>query len=192
METQLQVQEQVREGDRTPGPEPAAPQVPPGRRGTVRGLAAVAGIVAACIGLSTLFVAVAGKNSEPPRAPVPVSAAQAPAGGPVDVTLSEFKVNPAATTMAPGPVTLKIANAGTIQHELLVFRSDLAPSAYPRADGGINEEGPGILKVSDGDNIDPGAVQTRTVDLTQPGTYLFVCNLPGHYAAGMYQVVTVK
>ena len=118
--------------------------------------------------------------------------AATPAASPGPVTLSEFKVQTAATTVAPGKVTFQISNAGRVQHELLVFRSDLPPSAYPLKDGNIDEEGPGITKVSDGDNLDPGGTQTRTVDLSQPGTYLFVCNLPGHFKAGMYQVVTVK
>ena len=38
----------------------------------------------------------------------------------------------------------------------------------------------------------PTCTQTRMIDLTQPGSYLFVCNLPGHVQAGMYSVVTVK
>ena len=118
--------------------------------------------------------------------------AATPAASPGPVTLSEFKVQTAATTVAAGKVTFQISNAGKVQHELLVFKSDLAPSAYPLKDGNIDEEGPGITKVSDGDNLDPGATQTRTVDLSQAGTYLFVCNLPGHFKAGMYQVVTVK
>jgi uncharacterized cupredoxin-like copper-binding protein len=53
------------------------------------------------------------------------------------------------------------------------------------------EDGPGITLVSDGDNLDPGTTQTRTVDLTQPGSYLFVCNIPGHFKAGMFSAVTV-
>jgi uncharacterized cupredoxin-like copper-binding protein len=118
--------------------------------------------------------------------------AATPASSPGPVTLSEFKVQTAATTAAAGKVTFQISNAGKVQHELLVFKSDLVPSAYPLKDGNIDEEGAGITKVSDGDNLDPGATQTRTVDLSQPGTYLFVCNLPGHFKAGMYQAVTVK
>ena len=91
-----------------------------------------------------------------------------------------------------GTVNLETANFGTIQHELLVFKSDLAASAYPvDKDGNIIEDGPGITLVSDGDNIEPGKTQTRTVDLTQPGTYLFVCNIEGHFKAGMFSVVTV-
>ena len=109
----------------------------------------------------------------------------------VPAGLSEWHVAVQSTIRA-GTVNLETANFGTIQHELLVFKSDLAPSAYPvDKTGHIIEDGPGISLVSDGDNIDPGKTQTRTVDLTQPGTYLFVCNIPGHFKAGMFSVVTV-
>src|SRR5205823_6405564 len=95
-------------------------------------------------------------------------------------------------SMLAGQVNFSITNIGTIQHELLVFKSDLPPSAFPvDKEGNIIEDGPGITLVSDGDNIDPGKTQTRTADLTQPGTYLFVCNIPGHFKAGMFSVVTV-
>jgi uncharacterized cupredoxin-like copper-binding protein len=47
-----------------------------------------------------------------------------------------------------------------------------------------------VSLVSDGDNIDPGGTQTRSVDL-KPGKDLFVCNIPGHFKQGMYEVVTV-
>jgi uncharacterized cupredoxin-like copper-binding protein len=105
--------------------------------------------------------------------------------------LSEWHVAVPSTIKA-GTVNLEAANFGTIQHELLVFKSDLAPSAFPvDKTGDIVEDGPGINLVSDGENIEPGKTQTRTVDLTQPGSYLFVCNIPGHFKAGMFSVVTV-
>lgn len=109
----------------------------------------------------------------------------------IPAALSEWHIATSSTIKA-GSVILEAANFGTIQHELLVFRSDLAPSDYPLdKDGNIVEDGPGITLVSDADNIDPGRTQTRTVDLSQPGTYLFVCNIPGHFKAGMYSTVTV-
>jgi uncharacterized cupredoxin-like copper-binding protein len=109
----------------------------------------------------------------------------------VPAALSEWHVA-APSTIKAGTVNLEAANFGTIQHELLVFKSDLPPSSFPvDKDGNIVEDGPGITLVSDGDNIDPGKTQTRTVDLTQPGTYLFVCNIPGHFKAGMFSEVTV-
>ena len=55
-------------------------------------------------------------------------------------------------------------------------------------DGDLDEEV--LTSVSDGDNLQPGTGQTRLVNLTEPGSYLLVCNLPGHFARGMYTVVT--
>jgi uncharacterized cupredoxin-like copper-binding protein len=105
--------------------------------------------------------------------------------------LSEWHIA-APTTIKAGTVNLEAANFGTIQHELLVFKSDLPPSSYPvDKNGNIIEDDPSIHLISDGDNIDPGKTQSRTVDLTQPGTYLFVCNIPGHFKAGMFSVLTV-
>lgn len=39
--------------------------------------------------------------------------------------------------------------------------------------------------------IDPGAIGWVTVDLPR-GAYELVCNLPGHYAAGMYTELRVS
>jgi uncharacterized cupredoxin-like copper-binding protein len=110
----------------------------------------------------------------------------------VPVVVREYRVEVPATTISPGLKTLRISNFGTVPHELLVFRSDLDPSAYPTQNGNINEEASSIPKVSDGDNLAPGTVQTRVLDLSTPGKYLFVCNLPGHFKLGMYAVVTVS
>jgi uncharacterized cupredoxin-like copper-binding protein len=97
----------------------------------------------------------------------------------------------AGDTLKSGKSTFTISNFGTVPHELLIFKSNLAPTAYPHdAAGNIIEDGPGVSLVSDGENIDPSGAQTRTVDL-KPGTYLFVCNIPGHFKQGMFQVVTV-
>lgn len=108
------------------------------------------------------------------------------------IVLTEWKVA-VPTTMKAGPADFSITNSGTIEHELLVFKSDLDPSAYPKdSAGGIDEEGAGVSLISDGDNIAIGGSQPRTVDLSKPGKYLFVCNIPGHFQAGMFTVVTVK
>jgi uncharacterized cupredoxin-like copper-binding protein len=122
------------------------------------------------------------------------AAAQPFAASDVAVNLTEYKVGLPATTLAAGTKNLGITNAGTMPHELLVFHPDASinPASLPvGSDGNVSEDAPGINKVSDGDNLDPGKSQTRDIDLTQPGTYVFVCNLPGHYKLGMWTTVTV-
>jgi uncharacterized cupredoxin-like copper-binding protein len=106
------------------------------------------------------------------------------------VTLTEWKVTIGGTIQS-GKTDLTISNVGVATHELLVFKSDLALSAYPtNAAGDIKEEGTGVNLVSDGDNIFAARSQTRSIDLA-PGTYLFVCNITGHFKAGMFTTVIV-
>jgi uncharacterized cupredoxin-like copper-binding protein len=113
----------------------------------------------------------------------------------VTMSLADFKVTLPASNLTAGAKTLQITNGGTTPHELLVFQPDASidPNHLPLADdGNINEEASGVNKVSDGDNIAPGESQTRQLDLSTPGRYVFLCNLPGHYKLGMFTVVTVK
>ena len=110
--------------------------------------------------------------------------------GTEDIGLAEWKVV-VATSIKSGTTDFTIVNNGTVPHELLIFKSDLAPAAYPTDTAGdVQEEGVGVTLVSDGENIDPGGSQARSVDLA-PGTYLFLCNIPGHFKQGMFAVVTV-
>lgn len=136
--------------------------------------------------LGLLALAGCGSAAAPAAPPATASAADNV------VLLSEWAVSAPSAHVAPGKYTYNIQNTGKTPHELLVFKSDLTPAPYPMSPDKFNEEGAGITKVSDGDNIDPGKSQTRTVDLTVPGTYLFTCNLPGPFKAGMFETVTVQ
>jgi uncharacterized cupredoxin-like copper-binding protein len=151
----------------------------------------VAAALAACSSSSATAPLIRYGGTMPPDSTPSVSVARSQSTSAGDTAgLSEWKVEMASTLKA-GKATFTISNTGTIAHELLVFKSDLQPSAYPtNAAGGIIEEGGGVALVSDGDNIDPGGSQSRTIDLV-PGSYLFVCNIPGHFKAGMFTFVTV-
>jgi uncharacterized cupredoxin-like copper-binding protein len=148
-------------------------------------LALVAGAVS--VGLGTHAITESKRNVKSAAAILPSAAV-----GVSHIALSEFKVALPATAFTPGQLSVTMSNAGTEPHELLVFRSNLDASAYPvDAAGNILEEDAAITKVSDGANVDPGSSQDRMVDLTVPGKYVFVCNLPGHFKSGMFTQVTV-
>jgi uncharacterized cupredoxin-like copper-binding protein len=174
------------------------------RRNAAALLASVAILLAGCGAAASpqwtytpITAATAGPASSasaaPSATPPADTAAPAPSTAALNgatVTLSEWKVAMTATVKA-GKATFTIANGGTTPHELLVFKSDQAPSAYPtNPAGGIVEDGAGVTLLSDGENIEPGKTQQRTVVLAA-GTYLFVCNIPGHFNQGMFTVVTV-
>jgi len=91
-----------------------------------------------------------------------------------------------------GLVDFSVANAGPSAHEFLIFRADQAPDALPTgSDGRVDESSNQITKVFDsGDNIAANGSKVFHAALT-PGKYVMVCNLPGHYKAGMHEAFTV-
>src|SRR3972149_1476947 len=66
-------------------------------------------------------------------------------GGTVAVTLQEFAVVPAESSIAAGEVTFEVTNEGPDDvHEFVVFKTDLAPGALPTGeDGSVGETGGG-------------------------------------------------
>ena len=102
-------------------------------------------------------------------------------------------------TMPAGSVSFVAANFGSIDHELVILplgdnqRAGLRPIG---ADSKISEEGSlGEASASGragaGDGIRPGSSGWVTLTLA-PGRYELVCNLPGHYGAGMSTELTVS
>jgi uncharacterized cupredoxin-like copper-binding protein len=155
--------------------------------------AATAIVVALFVAHPKSTVATAAPSSDTATNATTTAPLDASAATTLAVNLKEFSITSSVDTIPPGVKTLAITNSGSTQHELLVFHSDLDPSAYPidAATGDINEDGAGISKISDGDNLDPGSSTTRAIDLSQPGTYSFVCNLPGHFRQGMVKELVV-
>jgi uncharacterized cupredoxin-like copper-binding protein len=155
----------------------------PKRLTIILGGVAVAALVAG--------LAACGSNAATSTAPQS-SSSSAPVSGDQTATLSEWKIV-VPTSIKAGKVNFKIVNAGTVEHEMVVFKADLDLAAYPTDDAGaLKEEDPSITKASDGENIAAGGSEQRTIDLSKPGRYLFVCNLPTHFKLGMATIVTVS
>jgi uncharacterized cupredoxin-like copper-binding protein len=119
----------------------------------------------------------------------------APAGtspASVQATETEFKIDLSAVKAAPGPVAFHVKNGGTIVHEFVVMRTDLAADKLPMASGApeVNEDAPGLTAVDEIEDIAVGASADLSVTL-QAGHYVVLCNLPGHYAGGMHADFTV-
>lgn len=105
----------------------------------------------------------------------------------------------ASTSSVPaGPVSLVAANLGGRDHELVILPladGVRAGQRTPGADGQVDESGSlgeasASCAAGTGDGIAPGTVGWTTVTLA-PGRYELVCNLPNHYADGMYQELDV-
>ncbi|HEY8701251.1 MAG TPA: sulfocyanin-like copper-binding protein [Arthrobacter sp.] len=102
------------------------------------------------------------------------------------------------STVVHGKVSFLATNAGSLSHELVILPlpdDQIAGTRPVGADARIDEAGSlgeasNTCAEGPGQGILPGASGWVTVTLP-PGRYELVCNLPGHYAAGMYTQLTV-
>lgn len=109
-----------------------------------------------------------------------------------DITgsLKEWTVETDATTAKAGEVVFTITNDGTVGHEFLVVKTDIAPGAIPLDGDHFAEPTDGLEVIDEIGEFAKGTTETLTLNL-DPGTYQLVCNLPDHYSAGMYMTFTV-
>jgi uncharacterized cupredoxin-like copper-binding protein len=89
----------------------------------------------------------------------------------VNISETEYKLDPSNPAVQPGTATFKIANDGSVDHSLEV-------------------EGPEGEQELEQD-LAPGESGTLTVDLSKPGTYEFYCPVDGHRDLGMEGEITV-
>ena len=111
-------------------------------------------------------------------------------GATVKATLSEYAIKVEPATTGAGSVTFDITNAGAQVHEFLVLKTDLAEDRLPVSGDKVEEDAPGITLVGEKEGIGPGDHPTLTVTL-QPGHYVLICNITGHYSQGMHASFTV-
>jgi uncharacterized cupredoxin-like copper-binding protein len=112
-----------------------------------------------------------------------------PASRKILVKLDEYKLKPDVASVRAGAVRIKAKNVGDGEHELVVASSDLKPGRLPTAGGDVDEDA--IDVIGEVPEMPPGKTGATTLDLA-PGKYVMFCNVPGHYAAGMYGRLNVK
>jgi hypothetical protein len=119
------------------------------------------------------------------------SASAAPPPSAITATVSEFKVATTSPNAVTGPVTFTVTNGGAATHEFVIFKSDLAADKLPLdAEGRVDENATGVSHVDEVEDVTAGSSKTLTVSL-DPGRYVLICNLPGHYVGGMHVALEV-
>jgi uncharacterized cupredoxin-like copper-binding protein len=112
--------------------------------------------------------------------------------GPTTATLTDSSIQLSRNTASAGKVIFAITNATTSgeKHEFVVVQTDMAADQLPKnADGLVDEEK--LTSFGEQGDIEPGKTVDLAVDL-HPGRYMMICNLPGHFNAGMHAEFTVN
>lgn len=110
--------------------------------------------------------------------------------GVVSGHVKEWEVVVETDEVPAGEITFRIENQGSIEHEFLVVRTDVDPGDIPVEGDRFSEEQESIFMVDEIPEYAAGTTEELTVTL-EPGVYQLVCNIAGHYTAGMYTKLTV-
>jgi uncharacterized cupredoxin-like copper-binding protein len=103
----------------------------------------------------------------------------------VEVFLSEFAVEPTVLETGPGTTAFFVTNHGEIEHEFVLIRTDAASDALAVAGGQVDLASAGeVMGEIETDVLQPDASGFLRLDLVA-GKYVLICNVPGHYEAGM-------
>lgn len=121
-------------------------------------------------------------------------------GTDVIVTLTEWKITPAAAEAKAGIVAFVTENAGQEKHEVVIVKGDM-PEALPKNEnGGMDEDKlPEGALIGEIEPMAPGQLCRGNFAL-QAGSYVLLCNveeeepdgtIEAHFAEGMYTTFAV-
>ena len=105
--------------------------------------------------------------------------------------MAHMGIKTSSDSVRAGVVTFEVKNDSTAMvHEMVVspIKDSQAPLPYNQAASKVDEDAAGhVGEVAD---LDPGKSGALTVTL-KPGRYILYCNIAGHYALGMWTLLTV-
>lgn len=110
-------------------------------------------------------------------------------GSTVNVALGEWSIEILADHIHSGNVVFEVTNNGTVPHELAIVITGIAVDALPTSAGSVDETQ--VEVVGRVDQMD-GAGKSSASWTLQAGSYVLICNIPGHYDLGMRTVLTIE
>ncbi len=158
-------------------------------------------------GAGLIVLALAGCSSSKSSGSTATTGGGQSGGGGVTVTTAAQSSGPTLVTVAGGErpdgryylsatpasvkagrTTMTFNNVGSKVHEMVVLKTDAAPGSLKvGADRTVSED----TSVGEDSETAAGKTKSTTINL-EPGRYILVCNIEGHYQKGMYTAFTVS
>ena len=111
----------------------------------------------------------------------------------VHLTTTDFAIQ-APKTLPAGKYEVIVTNRGAQAHEIVMWATHVPSRSLPlEKSGDVNEDASplGESVLDTGSSLDPGESRVLFAELSQPGHYVLVCNLPKHYRLGMHEDLVV-
>lgn len=102
------------------------------------------------------------------------------------IDVGDMYIKPASTTIAAGNIAFKVTNKGAMTHEVVALKTN-TPADKLTVENGRVSESDSVGEVAD---VASKASKSTVIKL-EPGSYVLVCNITGHYSAGMRVALTV-
>jgi uncharacterized cupredoxin-like copper-binding protein len=112
----------------------------------------------------------------------------APTDSQVVAEMTDYKITVNVPSAKAGKIKIGVRNLAAMEHSFEVIKTDLPQDKLPvdGASAKAKEDG----KVGEIKSLPAGKSGAVTLDL-QPGKYVFICNIAGHYQLGMHTGFTV-
>ena len=112
----------------------------------------------------------------------------APTDSQVVAEMTDYKITVRVPSAKAGKIKIGVRNLAAMEHSFEVIKTDLPQDKLPvdGASAKANED----AKVGEIKSLPAGKSGAVTLDL-QPGKYVFICNIAGHYQLGMHTGFTV-
>ena len=112
----------------------------------------------------------------------------APTDSQVVAEMTDYKITVNVPSAKAGKIKIGVRNLAAMEHSFEVIKTDLPQDKLPvdGASAKANED----AKVGEIKSLPAGKSGAVTLDL-QPGKYVFICNIAGHYQLGMHTGFTV-
>ena len=108
-----------------------------------------------------------------------------------DMTLATMGITPDLTTVSGGDITFVMTNDSSwLIHEMVIAPVADVNTPLPYVDDEMEVDEDAADAIGEVPETDPGQSGSVTLHL-DPGTYILFCNIPGHYAMGLWATITV-